>query len=257
MPYTIIPIPAFTDNYIWTIVHQNSRYAVIIDPGDAEAVIAAVDQLKLIPAYVLVTHHHGDHTAGVNALQSYYSLPTYGPNNPKIAGIDHPLHHHDRLALPKLALSFQIYATPGHTLDHIVYRNEQWLFCGDTLFSAGCGRLFEGSVAQMYQSLKSLARLPDDTAVYCTHEYTLANLKFARTVEPDNPQIQDYFAEMQEKCAKKAPTLPSSIGIEQKINPFLRCEIPNVHRAAEYHAQKRLYTPIEVFAVLRYWKDNF
>lgn len=257
MPYTIVPIPAFADNYIWTIVHQRSRHAVIIDPGDADAVISAVDQLNLIPTYILVTHHHWDHTGGIDTLKSHYSLPIYGPDNPKIAGIDHTLGHNDKLNLPKLDLSFQVHTTPGHTLDHIVYVNEKWLFCGDTLFSAGCGRLFEGNAAQMYESLQSLARLPNDTAVYCTHEYTLSNLKFARTVEPDNSQAQDYFAEVQEKRAKKAPTLPSSIGIERQINPFLRCEIPEVHRAAENRAQKRLQTPTEVFAVLRCWKDTF
>ncbi len=253
----IIAVPAFRDNYIWLIVQQSSREVVIVDPGDADVVIQAVAQYDLNPCCILITHHHWDHTGGVQKLKNHFRLKVYGPNNPKITDIDYALTEEDGVDLPAVSRQFSIMTTPGHTLDHIVYFNNDELFCGDTLFSGGCGRLFEGSAEQLHHSLTRLAALPSHTKVYCTHEYTLANLNFARSVEPDNEKLHACYKQVKDKRDQQQPTLPSSIGLECQINPFLRCHLPSVRSAAETYAQKSLTTPVAVFAALRLWKDNF
>ena len=257
MPHDIIALPAFTDNYIWVIIHRESKNAVIIDPGDAEIAVNALKKYDLKLSCILITHHHWDHTGGVAALKKHYKAPVYGPDNPGIPEIDHYLIDGTQLELPALTLKLKIIATPGHTNDHISYYNNDMLFCGDTLFSAGCGRLFEGSATQLYQSLTNLTKLSPNIAVYCAHEYTVDNLKFSLAVEPENPDTKKYLEQMIKKRDNNIVTLPSSIAIEQKINPFLRCEQKTVHTAAEHYAKKKLHDAIEVFAVLRKWKDCF
>lgn len=257
MLHDIIAIPAFQDNYIWMIIHRKCRRAVIIDPGDAAVVVDTLKRYQLRLAAVLLTHHHPDHTNGVSALKKYYSVPVYGPDSSKINTIDHQTGNGEIIELPEIALQLRVIATPGHTLDHIVYHNQNWLFCGDTLFSAGCGKLFEGNAATLYASLNKLTKLPPTIAVYCAHEYTVANLKFSLTVEPDNTYARSYFEQMLKKRRNDIPTIPSTMAIEQRINPFLRCTQSSVHAAAEQHIQKKLHDPAEVFAVLRTWKDGF
>ena len=218
----LIPIPAFNDNYIWLLVQDDKAWAV--DPGEAAPVLKVLREKKLHLEGILLTHHHSDHTGGVAELLRHYNVPVYGPDNsPVSALISHPLQEASCIALGNMA--FSVIAIPGHTLDHIAFYSveEKILFCGDTLFSAGCGRVFEGTHEQMYHALLKLAALPDDTEVYCGHEYTLSNLRFAAAVEPKNNDILKYQKQCEVLRAKNSPTLPSTIAQEKKINPFLHC----------------------------------
>lgn len=256
--HPVLHVPAFEDNYIWLIRGHSADQTAVVDPGDAAPVLAALERLNLTPAAILCTHHHGDHTGGIEELtQQFRGLPVYGPGDENIAGITHVLRGGDRLDLPALGLQFEILAVPGHTRGHIAYYGHGWLFCGDTLFSAGCGRLFEGTPQQMQHSLARLAALPGDTGVYCAHEYTRANLRFAQTVEPGNPAIQRYRDEVDARRARDEPTIPSSIALEREINPFLRWDSPAVRRAAENHSGTALTDEVSVFAAIRRWKDGF
>lgn len=256
--HPVLHVPAFEDNYIWLIRGHSADQTAVVDPGDAAPVLAALERLNLTPAAILCTHHHGDHTGGIEELtQQFRGLPVYGPGDENIAGITHVLRDGDRLDLPALGLQFEILAVPGHTRGHIAYYGHGWLFCGDTLFSAGCGRLFEGTPQQMQHSLARLAALPGDTGVYCAHEYTRANLRFAQTVEPDNPAIQRYRDEVDARRARDEPTIPSNIALEREINPFLRWDSPAVRRAAENHSGTALTDEVSVFAAIRRWKDGF
>ena len=228
-------IPAFDDNYIWTIIENKSRHAAVVDPGDPGPVIAFLQAHGLRLSAILITHHHGDHTGGIAALQQHAarltresSLPVFGPAREEIAGVNHPLHEGDVVDLSELQLSLRVLEVPGHTQGHIAYfgrcaDQEHVLFCGDTLFAGGCGRLFEGSAEQMWSSLQRLAGLPADTAVFCTHEYTLANFRFARHVRPDDPHIMRRHDQVMGLRAAGRITLPSSIGLERQTNPFLLC----------------------------------
>lgn len=252
-------IPAFEDNYIWVIHLPNQKNNVIvIDPGDATAVLATLDAQKSQPLAILITHHHWDHIDGVKQLTSRYNIPVYGPAN----GIDcvtHPVSDGDKITLTasaKVSLELDVMAVPGHTLDHLAYYGQQMLFCGDTLFGGGCGRLFEGTPAQMYRSLQRLAALPDHTLVYCTHEYTVANLQFAMLVEPNNLNLKNRLKNTQLCRKKQQPSLPSTIEIEKQSNPFLRCHIEEIHHAAEQYSGKTLVTAEQVFSVIRFWKDT-
>ena len=254
----VLHVPAFQDNYIWLIRGRNAPHKVaIVDPGDAAPVLAALRAQKLTPVTILCTHHHRDHVGGVAELLAEYKVPVYGPARERIAGVTHPLREGEHAVLPELDLEFRVLDIPAHTAGHIAYYGNGLLFCGDTLFSAGCGRLFEGSAAQMAQSLETLAALPDDTAVYCGHEYTAANLRFALTVEPDNAAAQAHLAQVQTWRAGGRPSLPSTIGLERRINQFLRTREAGVRASAERHAGRTLVTPTEVFAALRAWKDGF
>lgn len=247
-------IPAFNDNYIWCMQSPDNQ-AVVVDPGDAAPVLAYLQQQQLTLQAILVTHHHWDHTNGISELLARFAyIEVYGPANSPYKGITHPLCHQDELTV--LGVPFTIAHTAGHTLDHICYLNPDFCFSGDTLFSGGCGRLFEGTAEQMWQSLQHLLALPDTCKLYCTHEYTQANLAFARAVEPDNRALQDYSTHVDTLRQQQRITLPSTIGLEKKINPFLRANIIECSQLlCEYRPQNN--EPAAIFAGLRAWKDNF
>lgn len=256
-PLLISPIPAFLDNYLWLL--ERAGHAVIVDPGDAAAVQHVLDQRGLKLAAILVTHHHLDHIGGVEALKARHGVPVYGPaaEAARIAGLTHLLREGDRVRLDALGAQFKVWEVPGHTLGHIAYVGEGCVLCGDTLFSAGCGRLFEGTPQQMHRSLARLAALPAATRVYCTHEYTLSNLAFAAAVEPDSALIREETARVRALRDRQAPSLPSTIGHERRINPFLRAADRAVAVAARRHTGCDLQGEAEVFAALRGWKDGF
>lgn len=249
------PLSAFTDNYIWML--HNDTHAVAVDPGDARPVLQFLRGRKLSLAAILTTHHHADHTGGNHELLAHFQVPVYGPARETIPGMTQPLQHGDRVTLPELALEFSVIDVPGHTAGHIAYYGLNSLLCGDTLFAAGCGRLFEGTPLQMATSLDRLAQLPEDTLVYCAHEYTLGNLAFALHVDRNNPALIERARIEQQKRAAGLPTLPSSIGLEKASNPFLRCHVDALHAAAETWAGKTLPDAIAVFAVLREMKNVF
>ena len=256
MSISIFPISAFEDNYIWCLHDQDS--CVVVDPGDATPVLAYCQQHQLSLVGILITHHHWDHTGGIDALLDVFSdIPVFGPNNPKITQITHALSQGDEIVLPVLGNQFSVIEVPGHNLDHIAYYGELGLFCGDTLFSAGCGRLFEGTPEQMYQSLAKLTALPDETAVYCTHEYTLANISFALAVEPNNQDLQKFQGWAKGQRENSKPTLPSSIQRELTVNPFLRCHSVELVNNVSQNKAQSLSSEQAVFAALRKWKDNF
>ena len=252
------PVPAFRDNYIW-LVHgrADASRVAIVDPGDAAPVLEHLELSGLTADAILVTHHHGDHQGGVWELKARFGVPVYGPARERIRPIDHRLSAGDRVELAGLDLAFDVIEVPGHTSGHIAYVGHGAIFCGDTLFSAGCGRLFEGTPEVMTQSLDIIKMLPDTTRVFCAHEYSLSNLRFASAVEPANEDIASYTAVAKEARAQGRPTLPSTLGLEKKINPFLRCDTPTVRAAAERHHGGPLGTTTDVFAAIRSWKDGF
>lgn len=251
----VFPVRALRDNYIW-IIH-NQHLAIIIDPGDAEPVLNWLKQQKLQPVAILCTHHHHDHTSGISALVQNFKIPVYGPANEKIPELTHPLSEGSILKFPELSLEFAVLDIPGHTAGHIAYYNHDWLFCGDTLFACGCGRIFEGNAQQMSDSLQKLANLPDKTLVYCSHEYTLDNIRFARIIDPDNPELIKLENRAEEKLARNEPTLPSSLAMEKATNPFLRCDQPAIIQGARLHARRNLTDPVSIFATIRDWKNHF
>jgi hydroxyacylglutathione hydrolase len=254
----VSPVRAFSDNYIWLIrAPADPGAAVVVDPGDDAPVEHALQEAGLRLGAILVTHHHADHVGGVAALATRHRAPVYGPAREKMPCSVQALDHGGTADLGQLGLSFAVMAVPGHTLGHIAYVGHGALFCGDTLFSAGCGRLFEGTAAQMLESLDRIAELPDSTRVYCAHEYTLSNLRFASAVEPDNPDVRDALAETRRRRERDEVTLPSTLGRERRINPFLRSREGSVRTAAERHAGRPLTTDTEVFAAVRSWKDGF
>lgn len=259
---TLTPLPAFDDNYLWLL--DNGHEALVVDPGDAGPVAAALDARGLKLAGILLTHHHGDHVGGVNALRPRLQGPVYAPVNEKMPEPVQRVRGGDTVEL--LGLSFSVMDVPGHTAGHIAYFAADaralgpLLFCGDTLFSAGCGRLFEGTPAQMHASLQSLAALPGDTRVCCAHEYTLSNLRFAREVDPGNAELAAYTTWCEAQRAAGQPTLPGRMATEVRINPFLRCAETALRDAARRHAPLKLPaapSPVDVFATLREWKNGF
>ena len=253
----VLHVRAFEDNYIWLIRGKSPNRVAIVDPGDEVPVIAALEREDLAPVAILCTHHHWDHTGGIADLCRRWQMPVYGPAAENIPAVTHPVHEGDDIELPELSLAFTVIEVPGHTRGHIAYYGQGMLFCGDTLFSAGCGRLFEGTATQMHDSLGKLAALPPETRVYCAHEYTLANLRFALTVEPENKDIQAHYREVQRLRAQDAPTLPSTIGLEHRINPFLRLDQEAVRRAGKRQAGKALDSATDAFAAIRRWKDHY
>ena len=255
----IEPLPAFEDNYVW-LLHGliDPAQVAVVDPGDAAVVEAALARGHLTLAAILVTHHHADHVGGIEALLSRHpDVPVYGPAGESIPGRTVALKGGETVRLAPLGLEFAVLGVPGHTLGHIAYYGHQTLFCGDTLFSGGCGRLFEGTPAQMLRSLDRLAALPGDTRVCCTHEYTASNLRFALAVEPDNAALATRVAEVAALRHRHLPSLPVSLAAERAYNPFLRAREPTVRAAAERVAGEHTVDPVTVFATLRRWKDGF
>lgn len=257
--FTVTALPAFNDNYIWLLTRaERPGKACVVDPGDADVVMKALAERELELECILITHHHADHTGGVNTLVSHSQAQVFGPADSPFKEISQPLADGDEINV--LGLPLQVLGVPGHTLDHIAYLHKAsapQLFCGDTLFLAGCGRLFEGSATQMLQAMKRFKALAANTQVYCTHEYSLSNLAFAQAVEPNNVAIAQVIADCKALRAKALPTLPSSIAQELRINPFLRTDQAHVIAAACSQADKKLSDETDIFAVLREWKNNF
>lgn len=252
----ISALPAFTDNYIWLLQDHSTQRCAVVDPGDAAPVQAWLDAHPgWVLSDILITHHHHDHVGGVQALKKATNATVYGPASENIPARDHGLNDNDKVHV--LGWDFDVHAVPGHTLGHIAYYHHGLLFCGDTLFAAGCGRLFEGTPAQMHHSLSRLAALPEDTLVYCTHEYTLSNLKFAAAVEPGNPNIAARLEKVSRQRDEGVITLPSTLALEKLTNPFLRTAETSVKQKADERNGQRNQTPSEVFAALRAWKDTF
>lgn len=256
----VIPVPAFRDNYLWLFHDAGDSRAYVVDPGDARPVEAALSERGLELAGILVTHHHPDHIGGIDQLLTKHPVPVHGPAGGSVPQVSDPVNEGDTVILDN-GCRFKVMAVPGHTLDHLAYFSDTSetpiLFCGDTLFAGGCGRLFEGSPEQMYDSLNKLSRLPDNTRVYCAHEYTLANLAFARAVEENNADLLERIRIDQSRRERQEPTVPSTIGLEKSTNPFLRCDLDSVKRAAEAHSGEALKSSQEVLAAVRQWKDNF
>src|SRR5271165_1634217 len=247
-PLNVRPVRAFSDNYIWLIESpQGKDRLVAVDPGDAAPVIAELQRSGASLAAILLTHHHPDHIGGVPELLRHGAVPVIGPDDARIAQRTRSVRDGERCDLPDLGLSFEILQVPGHTLSHIAFWGHGALFCGDTLFSAGCGRLFEGTPGQMNASLNRLRALPPETQMYCGHEYTAANLRFALTVDPSNRAALDYRDRVARLRAADAPSLPSRMSLELEVNPFLRCDSPILRAAAETHAGRALPGPVEVF----------
>lgn len=255
MAVDVIPLRAFRDNYIWCL--RDAAHAAVVDPGDAGPVMQYLEAERLRLVAILATHHHADHVGGVAQLAAEYSAPVYGPARESIPAITQPLREGDRVRIAELDLDFGVLDIPGHTAGHIALVGAGMLFCGDTLFSVGCGRLFEGTPAQMSASLAKLGALPGPTRVYCGHEYTAANIRFAQAVEPGNETLVRRERETRTALESGRPSLPSTIADERETNPFLRTRVPGVAASAARHAGRALPDPVEVFAVLREWKNQF
>jgi len=253
----ISPIPAFDDNYIWLLREPEGRLAAVVDPGDEEPVLAALEAAGLALSAILITHHHYDHTGGVKELlEAWPAALVLGPADSRIPALTRTVGEGDRIALPGLDATFQVLAVPGHTSSHIAYLGGGALFCGDTLFAAGCGRVFDGTFEQLAASLERIAGLPGDTLLYCAHEYTLANLGFAQWVEPESASVAERTAQARRLRGLGQPTVPSRLSEELATNPFLRTGVPAVKTAAERFAGRLLETGGEVFTALRRWKDE-
>lgn len=249
----LISIPAFQDNYIWVLSENNGK-CLIVDPGEADPIMLAIEQYGWRPEAILLTHHHNDHVGGVPALlQKFPSLAVYGPQETANKGTNRVVNEGDKINL--LGHEFTVIATPGHTLGHLCYFSYPYLFCGDTMFSGGCGRLFEGTTNQMYQSFNKLNALPEDTLVCCAHEYTLSNLKFAVSILPHDRDLNEYYRKVKELRAKNQITLPTTLAEERKINVFLRTQ--DIDIIDTINKETTLQQPEQRFAWLRAMKDNF
>jgi hydroxyacylglutathione hydrolase len=260
-PLSILTVPAFDDNYLW-IIH-NQRHALIVDPGDAQAIIHALQMHQLTPIAILLTHHHRDHIGGVNALVEQFAIPVYGPIRAEMPSATQLCQEGNVLNFSELDLRLRVMELPGHTVDHIAYYDAErdWLFSGDVLFGAGCGRLFDGTAPQLYASLQRIAALPDQTQVYCAHEYTLANLRFALAVEPDNELLKSRLIVEQTKRDADLPTVPLDLAVEKRTNPFLRVNdeaiLQSLIHAGKLSAENKCIDDACRFSALRKWKDGF
>ena len=257
----ITSIPAFNDNYFW-LIHDNNN-AIVVDPGLAEPVLYTLDHLNLELTGILVTHHHADHCGGIAELKTKYQCPVWGSSKDNIATIDRFCDDGDLIDIEELSIKIQVISVPGHTRNHLAYflpnsqQSNNVLFCGDTLFSAGCGRLFEGTAEQMWKSLQKLMDLPDDTHIYPAHEYTLSNLEFAAHIEPDNKMVSDYLQHVSLLRKIGIPSLPSNINLEKQINPFLRIKEPAIQKIAQSNGNATKMNDSQVFATIRELKDRY
>jgi hydroxyacylglutathione hydrolase len=255
-------IKAFSDNYIWAISSDRSQALAIVDPGDADVCIEYIEKNQKQLSAILITHHHSDHVGGIRKLLQYcddkqWPLTIYGPENENIPHCTIKLNENSRIVLHDLAIEFSVIELPGHTSGHIAYLAQDNIFCGDTLFSGGCGRLFEGTPEQMLTSLEKLMALPEKTHIYCAHEYTKANLDFALTVEPSNRELVYYYNQVLKMRAQGIATIPSSILQEKMINPFLRCDRESLMTSASEFSGKTITDSLSAFTIIRAWKDNF
>ncbi|MCO8049905.1 MULTISPECIES: hydroxyacylglutathione hydrolase [Proteus] len=249
----LIRIPALSDNYIWLLSNENSE-CVIVDPSQAKPVIEMLSQRSLTPIAILLTHHHDDHVGGVAELvKKYPNIDVFGPQETQSKGAENIIHNQERIIVG--TFTFNVIGTPGHTLGHVAYYCEPYLFCGDTLFSGGCGRLFEGTAQQMFSSLQRLSALPDDTLICCAHEYTLSNMTFAHHIMPENALITDYLAQVSEMRKNLQPTVPITLKNEKNINLFLKSDDIDLQRILGITTNT--YAPIKTFTKLRELKDNF
>ncbi|MGC9456874.1 MAG: hydroxyacylglutathione hydrolase [Halothiobacillaceae bacterium] len=249
-------VDAFKDNYIWLASGEDGARCAIVDPGDAEAVLAALDRLGLTPTAILLTHHHADHSQGIPALLERFDIPVHGPAREAGQWVTVPHKEGDSFTVEGVG-RFEVLDTPGHTLGHISFVGPGVLFCGDTLFTAGSGRLFEGTAEQMQASLEKLAALPDDTQVYCGHEYTEDSLRFAAHAEPENDATLQRVAQVRAARARGEATVPATMALERATNPFLRVRDPALRAAAERHAGRVLADDADALGVIRRWKDDF
>lgn len=274
MPH-IVGLPAFRDNYIWLILDRpgpsfagqaplnaqsrqsGARRCVVVDPGDASPVIAFLEATGVELAGLLITHRHCDHVGGVRALTARWPCPVYGPAGESIAEVTHPVRDNDHICFYQELGQWQVMEIPGHTEGHVAYLGDHVLFCGDALFAAGCGRLLGGTAKQLYASLEKIARLPTTTRVYCGHEYTLANLAFAREVDPDNADLARRWTDCRKHRCAGLPTVPFTLEEELATNPFLRCTQTPIREAVSRYCGRALSAPDQIFAELRRWKDNF
>jgi len=262
LQYDILPIKAFNDNYIWLIKPHKSESIALVDPGDAEICIDYIEKNNLSLNTILITHHHNDHIGGVNKLKDYcqqqgWPLTVHGPAKDNIDCLTNQVIENDNIAIPDCSLAFKVIELPGHTHGHIAYVSENEVFCGDTLFSGGCGRIFEGTPSQMFTSLNKLASLPPSTKVYCAHEYTLANLTFALATNSSNSQLIKYYEQAKSLREQSIATIPTTIETELLINPFLRCDDNEIIQSVEAYSEKVLSSTEAVFTELRSWKDKF
>lgn len=251
----VIALPAFNDNYIWLLVNEPQSTLACVDPGTAQPVLHYAKEHQLTLTHILITHHHADHAGGISELLKVYpQVKIIGPNDARLPLINNIVRSGDVIHLS--SFEFDVLNTPGHTSSHICYQEpkQKWLFCGDTLFSAGCGRVFDGTIQQLHDSIMLLKNLPQDTKVYCGHEYTLQNLRFALTVEPNNPAIHSYFKHLSNHISHCS--LPSTIALERKINPFMRTELPEVQAYASTYGIDTSDS-LAVFQLLREKKNNF
>jgi hydroxyacylglutathione hydrolase len=253
----IMRIPAFKDNYIWLLVNTKNNCGAVVDPGDAKPVLEVLQANNIQLTAILITHHHADHCGGVSELLDHIEVPIYGPQHETIPHCSHPVGEGDSVMLDALDIQLSVLDIPGHTLGHIAYVGNNMLFCGDTLFTGGCGRLFEGTALQMFNSLNKLKQLPKETLVYCGHEYTLANLEFALTIEPENKILIERFEQVKFQSKKQEATVPSLLGLEFETNPFLRTHIPGVITAVKKFATHKIQDESDILLNIRINKDTF
>ncbi len=247
---------SFSDNYVWLIRYsKDDPRVIVVDPGEAEPVVKRLNDLSLVPVAILITHGCHDHVDGIADLLSWYELPVYGSIVENIYGLTDPVSESDVIRFFDDSYSFKVIEAPGHTAGHVMYYGQGELYCGDTLFGAGCGKVSAGLIDMMYDSIQKIAALPDSTAIYCSHEYTLRNLNFAAKIEPYNAAIKSRAQQAYQLQVEGRPTIPTTLYLEKATNPFLRCHVPEVIAAAESFAGRSLATTREVFATLRLWKD--